>query len=116
MHARLFQINMNIIRAAKKLSVFVDTSFASLVLDGELWQRSPSSLAIHRPAVAEALRLSRTSTEVERINFYIRRCVLAYTYAAKRKAEGLPPLLLPPTVLYELRFATQVSVSRGVRM
>ena len=53
MHACLFQIciMMSIMRAARKYSLLADTS---LILDGELWRRSPSSLAIHRPGVAEA--------------------------------------------------------------
>ena len=86
-------------------SILVDTGLASLILDGELWWRLLSTLAIHQPGVAEAMCLAKTSTEVVRENLHLRRSVLVYAWTSKKESQGARSPSSPPSPYSSVRAA-----------
>ena len=64
---------------------FLDTNVASFILDGELWERSPSTLMGARPELVAVWRLAQKRIEdVPVHNEELSRSVSAYTWVKKR--------------------------------
>ena len=88
---------------------YLDTNVASFIMDGELWQRSPSTLMTARQELVATWRLAGEQMEnVPAKNDELLRSVCAYTWVQKRIKASAPSLLLPPTVQQELSYSPQV--------
>ena len=95
---------------ADQSNFFLDTNVASLILDGELWNRSPSTLMGHRKELVPAWEMAQHHLQsVPKFNLELARSVSAFSWAQQRFASKSPPLLLSPTVQHELSAASQVS-------
>ena len=85
-------------------TLLLDTGVALLVLDGELWARSPSDLARYRQ------ELCRDSTA----NINLKRSVAAYTWAKQWSNTWKGKLRITPTVIVELSRAQQVKLKMAI--
>ena len=107
--------------------LLLDTSLATLILDGELWTRSPADYCHYRPEVIyqillasvkktgksgdEAISLPNPRDVAFEENIKLRRSLMAHDWATSIK---VPPtrwkgdLRITPTVLMELSRAQQV--------
>ena len=83
-------------------SYFLDTSVASLILDGELFKRRPDLMYRYMPELANS-----TSEEV-RQHDSIQRVIAAYGWCKQFTASG-GKLMITPTVMLELMSAPQVT-------
>ena len=88
----------------------LDTNVATLILDGELWKRSPSTMMRYRPEFKAALQEATNYEDAPKHNSVLSRSVQAYKWA-KKQTE---PLILSATVNMELDFAPQVSCLKGL--
>ena len=81
-------------------SFLLDTSVASLILNGELWERSPATLMGSKPDIYAAWRLGDEDlSETPRHHLELDKSTKAFAWAVKRRENGSPPLYLSPTVL-----------------
>jgi hypothetical protein len=81
----------------------LDSSVATLILDGELWGREPYTLLGHRKELRLQLEQTRVSLqELENKSATLRRSLAAFRFVQQRQAAGSPPLLITPTVGLEL--------------
>ena len=101
-----------------KLKQFVlDTSVASLILDGDLWERYPSVLLGYKADLQAALfhqeeeSKRRMLKDLPTYSPYLQRAISAHNWSKKILSDGSPKLLLPPTAQVELAMASQVSWS-----
>ena len=93
-------------------TILVDTSLASLVMDGELWKRSPADLRHYRQDVTEQ--------EPEKTSTNLNRSIAAHSWAHSLRCnnEYRADLRITPTVMDELTDARQVSsiLSPGITL
>ena len=82
-------------------TILVDTSLASLILDGELWKSSPSDLRRYRSDM-------QFDRKPENNNRDLQRSILAHTWAQTLRCNNVD-LRMTPTVAEELSDAGQVS-------
>lgn len=91
----------------------LDSSMASLILDGELWGRCPSSLVGHKVELQAALfgNEGRKLSELPQATGYLPRATNAYSWAkgVVEQAADMDVLFITPTVRNELMRAPQVS-------
>ena len=94
--------------SVEKRRYVLDSNVATLILDGELWERSSASLIYYRPSYyGDALRKADyRPMEAFHHSLQLRRSVKAYEWAKSRVERHLPPLLIPPR---ELSLSSQVS-------
>ena len=108
--------------------LLIDTSFASLILDGELWSCSPADYCRYRPEilyqiVLASVKKSRDKAivlpqevafkENKNININIRRSLMAHEWAASLHdptTRWNGDLRIIPTILMELSRAQQVTL------
>ena len=83
---------------------FLDTSVAGLILDGELWTRSPEKLPRYYPELSWAC----SSIEEMGVHPTVNRIRLAYEWSQEFKQSG-GRLMITPSVKLELLSAPQVS-------
>ena len=106
--------------------LLIDTSFASLILDGELWNRSPADYCRYQPEVlyqillasvkksgneAIALPIFNPRDVIFEENINLRRSLMAHEWAASLQDSTIRwrgDLRITPTVLMELSRAQQV--------
>ena len=92
-------------------SFLLDTSVASLILNGELWERSPATLMGSKPDIYAAWRLGDEDlSETPRHHLELDKSIKAFAWAVKRRENGSPPLYLSPTVQEELQKTKQVAI------
>lgn len=92
-------------------SFLIDTCVASLILNGELWERSPATLMGSRPDIYAAWRLGDEDlSKTPRHHLELEKSTKAYAWAVKRRENGSPPIYLSPTVQEELQKAKQVAI------
>ena len=89
----------------ERKAYFLDTSVASLVLDGDLFHREPENITRYMSDV----RFSCKSLEEVGEHKSVLKTVAAYNWA-KKFVEGGGRLLLTPTVTTELLLAPQVTI------
>lgn len=90
----------------------LDSSMASLIMDGELWGRCPSSLVGHKMDLQAALFGSeyRKLSELPQTTSYVPRATNAYSWAkGVVEQSNTDVLYITPTVRNELMRAPQVS-------
>ncbi|MCG8623778.1 MAG: hypothetical protein MJE68_17520 [Proteobacteria bacterium] len=88
----------------------LDSSVATLILDGELGQREPYTLLGHRKELRLQLEQTKMSLQqLETTSGTLKRSLAAYRFMKRRQATGDPPLLIPPTVGLELSRSKKVS-------
>ena len=83
----------------------LDTNIATLILDGELWNRSPSTMMSYRPEFFAAVQEATNYQDAYKYNSVLSRSIQAYKWATKYDK----PLIISATVQMELDFAPQVS-------
>ena len=77
------------------------STVATLVLDGELWEREPYALVGQHENLL--LQLENMSLrELEEKSGMLRRSLAAFQFTRRRQASGAQPLLITPTVGLEL--------------
>ena len=85
--------------------ILVDTSLASLIMDGELWDRSPADLRLYRQDVIDP--------EPEKNSLNLKRSIAAHSWAQSLRRSNdsslRVDLRITPTVWQELANARQVS-------
>ena len=84
-------------------TILVDTSLASLVMDGELWKRSPADLRHYRQDVI--------GQEPEKTSTNLQRSIAAHSWAHSLRFSNKyrADLRITPSVMDELTDARQVS-------
>ena len=78
------------------------------ILNGELWQRQPAMLMVHRRDVYAAWRLADYSPIKHHEELH--KSVTAYAWVQERMRNGGLPLYLSPKVQDELALTSQVSM------
>ena len=99
---------------AEMLAYVLDTSVASLILDGELWTREPGVLVGYKKDLQTSLfhtEKKKTLTDLQQESMYLQRAVNAHAWAKSVIGTGRTKLLLTPTVQVELALAPQVRAS-----
>ena len=92
-------------------SFLLDTSVASLILNGELWERSPATLMGSKPDIYAAWRLGDEDlSKTPRHHLELEKSTKAFAWAVKRRENGSPPIYLSPTVQEELQKTKQVTI------
>ena len=87
----------------------LDSSVATLILDGELWYREPYTLLGHRKELRLQLEHTNMSLrELEEKSGTLRRSLAAFHFMKQRQTSGALPLLITPTVGLELSRSQQV--------
>lgn len=89
----------------------LDSSVATLILDGELWNREPYTLLGHRKELRLQLELTvhkMSLCDLEVRSGTLRRSVAAFNFIKQRQASGTQPLLITPTVGLELSRSKKV--------
>ena len=81
--------------------IFVDTSLASLVMDGELWSRSPADLRLYRGDIGIF------DPEPAKNSLNLKQSIAAHSWA--QAFGGSSNLRITPRVWQELASARQVS-------
>ena len=90
-------------------SFLLDTCVASLILNGELWKRSPATLMQSRVDVYAAWRLANEDiSATPQHNLELEKSIKAHRWALERCERGSPSLYLSPTVQEELAKTQQV--------
>ena len=84
---------------------FLDTSVAGLILDGELWTRSPEKLPRYYPELSWA---SCSSLKEVGDHPSVQRVRMAYEWSKEFKHSG-GRIMITPSVKLELLSAPQVS-------
>ena len=88
----------------------LDSSVATLILDGELWERSPFTLFGYRKELRlQVEKMDVSLVDLENHSLTLRRSLSGYRFVKDRIATGAPPLLITPTVGLELSRSDQVS-------
>ena len=84
-------------------TILVDTSLASLIMDGELWKRSPADLRHYRQDLI--------GQEPEKTSTNLQRSIAAHSWAHSLRCSNKyrADLRITPTVMDELTDARQVS-------
>lgn len=88
--------------------IFVDTSLASLIMDGELWSRSPADLRLYRGDI------SIFDPEPAKNSLNLKRSIVAHSWA--QSFGDSPNLRITPRVWQELASARQVSSTCILRL
>ena len=97
-------------RPVKAQTLLIDTSLATLILDGELWERSPTDLCMYRPELCTFLAQG-SGKDPHYKNVNLRRSLAAYSWASclrKPETTWRGDLRITPTVIMELFRARQV--------
>ena len=90
-------------------SFLLDTCVATLILNGELWDRSPATLMSSRVDMYAAWRLSNEDLKTAPDHHLeLNKSIKAYRWVVERQEKGAPPLYLSPTVQEELQHTEQV--------
>ena len=99
-------------RPPENESFLLDTCVTSLILNGELWDRSPATLMGCRPDVYAAWRFAKEETkDAQKHHTELQKSIAAYEWAKDRVKRGSPHLYLSPTIQEELVHAEQVFIS-----
>ena len=86
----------------------LDTSVISLLLNGELWRRAPYNLMRARPNLAVICQKYGLD-KVPEHDTEVSRAISAYKWNTMHSKDV--KMLAPPTAIFELSRATQVSTS-----
>lgn len=90
----------------------LDSSVATLILDGELWDRVPYTLLGHRKELRLQLEQTKVSLQqLETKSITLQRSIAAFRFVQRRQAAGSTPLLITPTVGLEVSRSKKVSWS-----
>lgn len=90
-------------------SFLLDTCVSTLILNGELWQRSPATLMGSRVDIYAAWRFSNeVLAKVGDHHLELEKSIKAYQWAVERQVKGAPPLYISPTVQEEMQHSDQV--------
>ena len=93
----------------------LDSSVATLILDGELWEREPYTLMGHRKELRLQIEQTKISLrELEKKSGTLRRSLAAYRFMKHRQALGAQPLLITPTVGLELSRSKKVRILSAI--
>lgn len=93
------------------VTYLLDSSVATLILDGELWVREPYTLLGHRKELW--LQLEQTKISLDQLEVRsttLKRSLAAYRFMEQRQASGARPLLITPTVGLELSRSKKVRI------
>ena len=87
--------------------VSLDSSVATLVLDGEAWGRVPWDVVESLPSLAAVIQLAPTADHIARV----RESKVAYKWMKNFSSQPLAPLpKISPTAVYELKQSKQVFI------
>ena len=107
----LFWYELSAMDRSMTESFLLDTSVASLILNGELWERSPATLMGSKPDTYAAWRLGDEDlSKTPCHHLELEKSTKAFAWAVKRRENGSPPIYLSPTVQEELQKTKQVAI------
>ena len=90
----------------------LDSSVATFILDGELWDREPYILLGHMKELHLQIERSKVSLqELETKSMTLQQSLAAFLFVQQRQSAGSPPLLITLTVCLELSRSKKVSWS-----
>ena len=97
--------------ANKSDTYVLDTTVATLVLDGELWEREPYVLVGHHEYLLVELEKNVSLLELEFKSRMLKQSHAAFQFAKERQASGAGPLFITPTAGLMLSRCQKVRIS-----